>query len=538
MRISLKEYCEEQGREDLLIQWDAEANLPFTPETVTRGSSRNIWWICDKGHTWQATPYARTANRTGCPVCAGKKVVPLENDLATRCPEVAAEWNDSKNGDLRPETVSPNSHRKVWWKCRKCGYEWVAEIKSRAGINKSGCPCCADKTVVPGTNDFATKYPLLVSEWHPSKNEALKPCDVLPGTDKKVWWQCKHGHEWQAEISSRARGAGCPICAGRAVVPGENDLGSVRPRIATEWHPTKNGLLRPENVTVYSNRKAWWICKEGHEYAAVISRRVSGSGCPYCANRKVLTGYNDLATKYPNVAKEWHPTKNDILPQDVIPGSRKRVWWICQQGHEYEASIQSRTSQHTGCPICANRVIIPEENSLAVLFPQIAAEWNYERNGDLLPENLSAGNNRTVWWRCSLGHEWQAAINTRTSKNSGCPICMNRKVLPGFNDLATTHPKIAAQWHPTLNGKYTPQMFTYGSMRKVWWICADGHVWKAPISRRAGTQKSGCPVCNGRMRKSQQRYLENVLLNIQEETKTVEVNPLKNEGGQLRKKSM
>ena len=326
MRISLKEYCEEQGREDLLIQWDAEANLPFTPETITRGSSRSIWWICDKGHTWQATPYARTANRTGCPVCVGKKVVPLENDLATRCPEVASEWNDSKNGYLRPETVSPNSHRKVWWKCRKCGYEWVAEIKSRAGINKSGCPCCADKTVVLGTNDLATKYPLLVSEWHSSKNEALKPCDVLPGTDKKVWWQCKHGHEWQAEISSRARGAGCPICAGRAVVPGENDLGSAKPQIATEWRPTKNGLLRPENVTVYSNRKAWWICKEGHEYAAVISRRVSGSGCPYCANRKVLTGYNDLATKYPDVAKEWHPTKNDVLPQDVIPGSRKRVW--------------------------------------------------------------------------------------------------------------------------------------------------------------------------------------------------------------------
>lgn len=136
MRISLKQYCDQQDRKDLLIQWDAEANLPFTPETVTRGSSKNVWWKCDKGHIWQAAPYARTANRTGCPICAGKKVVPFENDLATRCPEVAAEWNDSKNGDLRPEMVSPNSHRKVWWKCKTCGYEWLAEIKSRAGIKK------------------------------------------------------------------------------------------------------------------------------------------------------------------------------------------------------------------------------------------------------------------------------------------------------------------------------------------------------------------------------------------------------------------
>ena len=88
---------------------------------------------------------------------------------------------------------------------------------------------------------------------------------------------------------------------------------------------------------------------------------------------------------------------------------------------------------------------------------------------------------------------------------------MNRKVLPRFNDLATTDPEIAAQWHPTLNGKYTPQMFTYGSAKKAWWICSDGHVWKAPISKRAGAQKSGCPVCSGRISKSKQLYYKNIL---------------------------
>lgn len=239
MRESLYDYCIEHDRPELLRQWNEDANLPLTPKTVTSGSDRKIWWSCDKGHHWQQEPWVRTARWAECPVCSGKKIMPGINDLKTLMPDVAAEWNDEKNGTLRPETISPNSHRKVWWKCGKCGHEWQATVKSRAGSSKSGCPACANKTVVAGLNDLETEHPEVAAEWHPTKNKTLSPREVPSGTTRKVWWRCEYGHEWLASVSSRTRGSGCPVCVGKTIIPGENDFASQYPEIAAQWHPTK-----------------------------------------------------------------------------------------------------------------------------------------------------------------------------------------------------------------------------------------------------------------------------------------------------------
>mgnify|MGYP000417604332 CR=1 FL=1 len=117
----------------------------------------------------------------------------------------------------------------------------------------------------------------------------------------------------------------------------------------------------------------------------------------------------------------------------------------------------------------------------------------------LRPENVSPNSNRKVWWLCPLGHAWKATVTSRSREGAGCPFCAGRKVWPGFNDLETVEPKVAAQWHPTLNGQLTPRMVTAGSRRKVWWQCPEGHVWKAVVYSRAGKRKCGCPVCAGRI---------------------------------------
>ena len=363
MRQSLYDFCIQNNRIDLLMQWDTDANLPLTPKTVTSGSNRRIWWFCEKGHKWQQTPCERTAKYLGCPVCSGKKIVVGVNDLKTLVPDVAAEWNDEKNGMLHPENVSPYSHRKAWWKCRTCGYEWLAQIKSRAEGAKCGCPACAKKAIIPGFNDLATEFPEVAASWHPDRNGSLRPTEVPPGTTRKVWWICEAGHEWEATVSSRTRGNGCPVCTGKAVVAGDNDLASRYPEIAAEWHPTRNGKLRPEAVTEQSNRSVWWICPEGHEYKSLISSRVSrGSKCPYCTNRRVLPGFNDLASQLPKVAAEWHPTLNGSLtPEQVTCGSSKHAWWKCTAcGYEWKAIIYSRAgAQRCGCPMCAGKVKAP-----------------------------------------------------------------------------------------------------------------------------------------------------------------------------------
>ena len=161
-------------------------------------------------------------------------------------------------------------------------------------------------------------------------------------------------------ISSRAQGSGCPVCAGKKIIPGENDLASQYPAIAKEWHPTKNGTLTPDHIAPASNRKVWWICDKGHEHQAVVSTRTQrNGGCPYCANKRVLPGFNDLATKYPEIAAQWHPTMNGSLtPDHVLPGSRKKVWWQCRSGHVWQAVVYSRTgNQLSGCPVCSGYAV-------------------------------------------------------------------------------------------------------------------------------------------------------------------------------------
>ena len=140
--------------------------------------------------------------------------------------------------------------------------------------------------------------------------------------------------------------------------------------------------------------------------------------------------------------------------------------------------------------------MLPGFNDLASQNPVLAAQWDTERNGTLTPQQVTLASNRKAWWICEKGHSFQAVIASRAN-GTGCPYCTNKKVLAGFNDLATVEPRIAAEWHPTLNGSLTPEMVTAGSRKKVWWECAYGHVWKAAIYSRAGKRKCGCPVCAG-----------------------------------------
>ena len=92
------------------------------------------------------------------------------------------------------------------------------------------------------------------------------------------------------------------------------------PEIASEWHPTKNGELKPDKVTYGSNKKVWWLCPKDHSYDAIISDRTRKNprGCPQCSGRRVSEG-NDLLSLFPKIADEWHPTKNgDLKPDEVI----------------------------------------------------------------------------------------------------------------------------------------------------------------------------------------------------------------------------
>ena len=279
---------------------------------------------------------------------------------------------------------------------------------------------------------YLSEYPKLVSEWHSIKNKNLKPEDFTYGSKKKVWWQCPKGedHEWESPINNRSSGRGCPFCDGKKTSK-TNNLLVKHPKIASEWHPTKNGDLRPEDFTPMSGKKFWWKCPKGddHEWEISIAHRSNGRRCPFCSGRKTSKANNLLVTN-PILASEWHPTKNgDLRPENVTPGSDKKVWWKCPKGddHEWETKIIVR-NKGLRCPFCSGRKP-SKANNLLVKNPTLASEWHPTKNGDLRPENVTKISNQKVWWKCPKGedHEWETTIYSRSS-GSGCPFCSgNRK---------------------------------------------------------------------------------------------------------------
>lgn len=420
-----------------------------------------------------------------------------EPSFAIVHPELIKEWHPTKNGSLTPYKVTPFSDKIIWWKCPKGDdHEWSAAVKTRS--NGSGCGVCANRVVVK-SNCLATLNPTLANQWHPLKNGDLTPGDVVPGSYKIVWWKCPKGddHEWQSAVEWRNNGNGCPICSNRKVVH-SNCLATLNPELAREWHPTKNGELTPDLVTTSSGKKVWWKCSKGndHEWQASVADRNGGHGCAVCASRTVVNS-NCLATLNPALASEWHPTKNGVLTPDMVTGSSgKKVWWRCPKGddHEWQAVIANR-NKGIGCPICSNQKVA-RSTSLGSSNSELLSEWHPTKNRNLTPYDVLPSANVKIWWKCTKGddHEWQAKLNNRAN-GRGCPICSGHKVVKS-NCLATRHPELAEQWHPSKNGTLTPRDVAPGYGKRVWWRCpkGDDHEWQAtPNHRTSGT---GCPKCN------------------------------------------
>jgi hypothetical protein len=204
-----------------------------------------------------------------------------------------------------------------------------------------------------GINDFQTCYPELAKEWNYKKNSLL-PNEITRGSSKSYWWICEKGHEWQAGAASRAKKhSGCPYCTNHFVLNGFNDIKTMYPMIAEEWHHIKNGSLTPSNFLASTTKKAWWIGKCGHEWQSSPINRIAGTGCPFCSGNKVLIGFNDFETRYPSISLEWHPINNqELTPNMFTYASNRRVWWLCKSGHEWETALSNRTFG-TGCPSCS-----------------------------------------------------------------------------------------------------------------------------------------------------------------------------------------
>ena len=486
---------------ELAKQWHPTKNGLLDPTQPVKGAEK-IWWKCYKAedHEWNTTIFSRTKNKSGCPYCSGN--LPSKNYNLEVCnPEVIDKWDYKKNEGISPKNFTPGSGTKVWWICSKAkDHSWKATISNR--VKGRGCPMCSNRIVVK-SNCLSTTHPELKEQWNTIRNGDLSPNDITMSYRKKVWWKCKvaDDHFWDVAPKNRKQRDGtissCPFCVGARVCY-SNSIATTHPHLIDEWHPTKNGNLKPEMFVKRSEKKIWWKCREkGHEWEARIGSRTRRKGlCPICVGQLVIPE-TSIASTHPEIAKQWS-NKNKLKPTEVTYGSKKKYYWQCPKNkdHIYLCSIANKTGKKYGCRICSGNQL-HESNSLSTLFPEISKLWHPKLNKKLTPEQVTSGSGKKVWWKCPRGedHVWIAPISNLTSADQGCPVCAGKKVVTS-NSLTTLHPKIAKQWHPYKNKKLAPSAVTETSGKKVWWKCdkSEDHEWQTTVASR--TSGTNCPFCD------------------------------------------
>lgn len=337
---------------------------------------------------------------------------------------------------------------------------------------------------------LAAVAPRVAAQLHPTRNGTVTARAVSAGSGTRLWWQCPTGHEWQAEVKARTRGTSCPKC------PRDTPTTSLltgHPEISDQWDTPANGDLT-DAVTSNSSRRVWWQCRQGHHWAARISSRTHGADCPYCTGKRA-TPQTSVAARYPQLMGAWaHDLNGDLDPATVLPGSSRRVWWRCttDPGHVWQVQVRHRTAQAAGCPFCTGTRVTPQ-TSLAVADPDLAAQWDPDRNGDLSPLAVLPASGQHAWWRCPAGHSWRARIDQRSRRHTDCPVCAPRRKHGHL--LVTTRPDLAAQWADPLNGG-GPAAITTGSHRTAWWRCPTEptHLWPARVVDRDHGH-TDCPYC-------------------------------------------
>jgi hypothetical protein len=327
--------------------------------------------------------------------------VPIKKEkqpLSVTHPELAKEadgWD--------PNTITAGSESKLTWIC-ELGHQYVASVYKRAKRDQ-GCPYCSNQKLLVGFNDLATTNPQLAreaSDWDPNSEVA--------GSAKKKYWICELGHRWEAVIRERHRSnLGCPFCSNHKILLGYNDLCSTHPEIAAEasgWDPS--------TVVAGSERKKSWLCPIGHIYSANIRDRTRvDSSCPYCSNRKLLKGFNDLSATHPEVAKE----ANGWDPASVVAGSNRKKQWKCVDGHIWSSAPTSRTSRGDGCPSCANYGFDPNQPGFLYFIEQ--NNWEMFQIGITNFPDKRLSTHRKLGWELlelrgpmdgHLAQQWETAI--------------------------------------------------------------------------------------------------------------------------------
>ena len=411
----------------LALEWHPTLNGNLLPDQIIAGSSKKVYWKCRIcGNVWQATVDSRNRG-TGCKKCfysqqvsfQEKSVLYFVKQLFPNAIEsYRPPWLDPKELDIFiPEFNIGIEYDGAEWhkeptkdeeKDKLCLSKGVDVIHIREPL----CPEAQLKSVI-----------ILSSRSTASLEQGIKELIELLQQKTHITMTVPVVNVLDNTVS---------ILEMIQLNTMEKSFAQTYPELAKEWDYERNYPLIPEQFAAVSGKSVYWRCSLGHQWRARIANRKNGNSCPFCAGRKVLVGFNDLASQYPELIKEWHPTMNKLKPTEVTSHSNSQVFWLCEKGHHWKASPNDRVSGR-GCPYCTSRKVLRGYNDLASQLPEIASEWNHERNDTVTPEEVLVTSTKKVWWHCRVcGYDWSTEIRVR-ARGNGCPNCSHKAAVRVLN---------------------------------------------------------------------------------------------------------
>lgn len=408
----------------LINEWNWMKNKDIDPKSIKETSPRKVWWVCEKGHEWEARINKRVLGN-GCPICYSTTKTSFAEQVVfwylSKVTNVIHRYNFmGKEIDVYLSDFNVGiEYDGIFW--HKDSNTIEREKRKNKFLKDNGIKLIRIKeinnndTIIDNKDCYTIfcKYEITHQYLQKVLIELSKLLNQITNTN--IFNNIKFDLD-----NDRAK-----IIEFFKVKDLEDSLYNKYPQIAKEWDYEYNNNLSPKDVSCGSNLKVWWICGKGHRYSCRIAHRTNGIGCSICSGRKLEKGYNDLVTTDPELVKEWNFKKNIIKPNEVSHGSGKTVWWICEKGHEWESKILNRTINRRGCPMCSGRYAIPGINDLTTKHPEILKEWDYEKNNKQ-PTELLSGSSYKAWWICNECHSYQMPVYRKIS-GRGCPICRKKK---------------------------------------------------------------------------------------------------------------
>ncbi len=476
-------------------EWHPTKNGDLTPWDVTMKSGRSVWWICNIcKQEFEASISNRTRRGRQCPICNNKKIV-RHNSLGALYPSLEKEW-DYQNNQKSPYEIAPGTQKKYFWKCEK-GHSWSVSPNQRTN-RKSGCPYCSGHLATQEWN-LRKNFPEIANELHPSKNHSLNLCEISPCSNKSLWWLCKKGHTWKDTVNHRtASGRGCPNCYSQTSASELRIYTELKMIFDTLEHRHKmfgcecDIFVSDYKLAIEYDGYPWHQGKEDNDRNKERMLNL---------NKIVLIRVRD---------KRLQKLKDDdlLIPKEInnvstikniLKAIQKRVHLDIGHMQKIDTYLSTTSFQNESefDFLMSQRKTALPGNSFADLFPNAAREWDYDKNGDLRPEDVSSRSGKKAYFKClSKGHVTLSTIANKAAGH-GCSKCAidsraKRSLEESFGAL---FPNKTSYWDYERNIGLSPYEIGPASSANIWLKCPNGHSWKTKPKNLTSKKDDFLPRC-------------------------------------------